>query len=196
MKKILFAIFILLIFNNFSYADTITNLDDVFDIKENAFALYNTNHVDEAYSLLNMIDESAKDEEIYLILGNIENEKGKDKKAVENYKKAIGKNDKFYRAYYNLGLIYMEKRMPQKALESFQHAYKLNKENPYILYNLGCAELETENYSSAKRHFTKAIFLKNDEKDFYYNLAFANKKLNKTKETQKIIDFYNENFVK
>ena len=51
-------------------------------------------------------------------------------------------------------------------------------------------------YKKAKKNFIKAIYLKNDEKNFYYNLAYVNKKLGKEKDSKKIIDFYNQNFVK
>lgn len=170
--------------------------DDIFDIKQNAFALYNTNNVNEAYNLLIKIDESKMDEEVFLILANIEEDKGNIESAIEYLNKAISKKEDFYKPYYNLGCIYMKQKKFSSALNQFEHALKYNKENSYIFYNLGCAQLHTGSYKKAKRNFIKAIYLKKDEKDFYYNLAYANKQLGNEKAAKKVIDFYNSTFVK
>lgn len=170
--------------------------DKIFDIKQNAFALYNTNHSDEAYEILNSVPNEKKDEEIYLMLANIEEDRGKDDRAITYLNSSIVKNKSFYKAYYNLGCIFMKKRIYTLAIENFELAAKYNKENPYILYNLGCAQMNMGEFKNAKKNFIKAIYLKNDEKNFYYNLAYVNKKLGKEKDSKKIIDFYNQTFIK
>ena len=190
-----FLTFALLAFSLTSFAAEEADPDKYFDMKQEAFALYNTNHLDEAFKILNEIPDSNRDENIYLIMANIEEEKA-DRNTIGYIKAAIRKNPEFYKAYYNLGLIYMKRRIYTAAIENFKLAAKYNKKNAYSFYNLGCAQMQIGDFSAAKKNFSKAILLKNDEKDFYYNLAFADKKLGKEKEAKKIIDFYNTNFVK
>lgn len=170
--------------------------DDIFDIKQNAFALYNTNNSNEAYEILNGLDDAKKDDEIYLILSNIEEDRGNFDSAIKLLRKSIEKNPEFYKAYYNLGCLFMKKNIYSSAEENFELAAKYNKENPFVFYNLGCAQMKMGNYAKAKKNFTKAILLKNNEKDFYYNLAYALKKMGKEKASKKIIDFYNQTFIK
>ena len=176
--KFLYLIFIFFVFTGASIAKELTG-DDIFDIKQNAFALYNTNHINEAYEMLNKIPNDKKDEEIYLILANIEQDKNNEDEAIKNLELAIQKKPEFYKAYYNLGCIFMKKRIYPVAIANFELAKKYNKENPYIFYNLGCAYMNAGEFKKAKKNFIKAIYLKNDEKTFYYNLAYVNKKLGK-----------------
>lgn len=192
--KFLYLIFIFFVFMGASIAKELTG-DDIFDIKQNAFALYNTNHINEAYEMLNKIPNDKKDEEIYLILANIEQDKNKENEAIKNLKLAIQKKPEFYKPYYNLGCIFMKRRIYPLAIENFELAKKYNKENAYIFYNLGCAYMNAGDFKKAKKNFIKAIYLKNDEKTFYYNLAYVNKKLGKEKDSKKIIDFYNQTFI-
>lgn len=192
--KFLYLIFIFFVITGTSIAKELTG-DDIFDIKQNAFALYNTNHINEAYEMLNKIPNDKKDEEIYLILANIEQDKNNEDDAIKNLELAIEKKPEFYKAYYNLGCIFMKKRIYPVAIANFELAKKYNKENPYIFYNLGCAYMNAGEFKKAKKNFIKAIYLKNDEKSFYYNLAYVNKKLGKEKDSKKIIDFYNQTFI-
>ena len=192
--KFLYLIFIFFVIMGASIAKELTR-DDIFDIKQNAFALYNTNHINEAYEMLNKIPNDKKDEEIYLILANIEQDKNNEDEAIKNLELAIQKKTEFYKAYYNLGCIFMKKRIYPVAIANFELAKKYNKENPYIFYNLGCAYMNAGEFKKAKKNFIKAIYLKNDEKTFYYNLAYVNKKLGKEKDSKKIIDFYNQTFI-
>lgn len=192
-SKLILAI--LLIFTQSAFCQELSG-DDIFDIKQNAYALYNTNHLDEAYELLNKIPDEKKDAEAFLILANIEEDKGDENKAIKSLKSSISKDSEFYKAYYNLGCIFMKRRIYALAVDNFKLAIKYNNKNPYGFYNLGCAYMNLGEYKKAKKNFIKAIYLKNDEKNFYYNLAYVNKKLGKEKDSKKIIDFYNQNFVK
>lgn len=195
MKRLLILFFVFYLSLSHSLAKELDN-DEIFDLKQNAYALYNTNHVDEAYEMLKKIPEESYESENFLIIANIEEDKGNLDSAINNLNKAIKKDPKFYKAYYNLGSIYMKKQAYSSAEANFALAAKYNKQNPYVFYNLGCAQLAVGDYSKAKKSFIKAIYLKNDEKDFYYNLAYANKKLDNKKAAQKVIDFYNSTFVK
>ena len=170
--------------------------EDVSDIKQNALALYNTNNSDKAYEMLIEIPEDKKDEEIYLILSNIEQDNNQIQNAINFLNSAIGKNPRYYKAYYNLGNIYLKNKNFKKARENYMLSVKYNNKNPYGYYNLGVCYMYTGEFKKAKKNFIKAIMLKNDDKDFYYNLAYANKKLGKEKDAKKIIDFYNKTFIK
>ena len=195
MKNTCTLLFLILFSTSAVYSENV-DADKVFDIKQNAYALYNTNHLEEAFNLLNGLKLEDRDEEVYLIMANIKEDKGKLDDAVALLNLAIKKNPKFYKGYYNLGCIFMKKRTYSLAVESFENAAKYNKENPYVFYNLACAQINMNDYKNAKKNLIKAIYLKNDEKDFYYNLAYVNKKLGKEKQAQKIIDFYNSTFLK
>ena len=43
-----------------------------------------------------------------------------------------------------------------------------------------------------KKYFEKAVELKNTDPDFQYNLAFCYKKLNKTKQAMRHLEFYHK----
>ncbi len=170
--------------------------ENISEIKQSAFALYNTGHFDEAYEMLIEIPNEEKDEDVYLILSNIEKDNKQIQNAVNFLKMSMEKKPEFYKAYYNLGCIYSENKDYKKAVENYKLSVKYNNKNPYVYYNLGVSYMELGEFSKAKKNFIKGILLKNDDKDFYYNLAYANKKLGKEKDAKKIIDFYNKTFVK
>lgn len=115
--KFLYLIFIFFVITGASIAKELTG-DDIFDIKQNAFALYNTNHINEAYEMLNKIPNDKKDEEIYLILANIEQDKNNEDEAIKNLELAIQKKPEFYKAYYNLGCIFMKKEFTPLQLQT------------------------------------------------------------------------------
>ena len=198
MKKInkFRVIFLLFVFVSIPAFGKTIDPDKFFDLRQNAFALYNTSHTEEAYDMLKQIPDAHLDEEIYLILANIEEDRGSYSKATDYLKSAIQKNPKFYKAYYNLGCIYMKGKIYTLAIDNFELAVKYNEKNPFAYYNLGCAQMNLGEFKEAKKNFIRAICLKNDEKDFYYNLAYVNKKLGKEKDSKKIIDFYNNTFIK
>jgi len=195
MKKLFFLFLFMIFIYPFSAAEEL-NADDIFDIKQNAFALYNTNHKNETLEMLNKIPNDKKDAETYLILSNLKIENNEKETAIEYLTRATEKDPEFYKAYYNLGCIYMEMRTYILAKENFELAVKYSgKKNAYAYYNLASAEINLGEYKKAKKNLIKAIYLKNDEKNFYYNLAYVDKKLGKEKDAKKILDFYNATFV-
>lgn len=164
--------------------------DDI-DVKTQAYALYNTNNGTEALKLLNNLPLDKKDEEVFVIIANIYEDRKDVDKAVENLNKALIINPEYYKAYYNLGCIFLEKKAYELAEKNLLLAIKYNKEFAYSYYNLGTLYLRTGNYEKAKKNLIKAIYLKNDDKDFYLNLAYAYKFLNKEKESKKMLEIYN-----
>ncbi len=164
--------------------------DDI-DVKTQAYALYNTNNGTEALKLLNNLSSDKKDEEVYVIIANIYQDRKDVDRAVENLNKALILNPEYYKAYYNLGCIFLEKKAYELAEKNLLLSIKHNKEFAYSYYNLGTLYLRTGNYEKAKKNLIKAIYLKNDDKDFYLNLAYAYKFLNKEKESKKMLEIYN-----
>ena len=151
-------------------------------------ASYNLEKYDEALKLIETIPSEKYDEDTYLILGNIYQSKGNEKKAIENYQKAIEINPKFYKAYYNLGNLYFVKGDFLSSVENYKKATKYNKDFAPAYYNLGCAYLKLEKPKSAKPNFIRAISINPQNPDYYYNLAITYKKLKKEKTAQKILD--------
>lgn len=162
------------------------------DKKNEITALYNSNNIDEAYSLISKISESERDFEIWYLLANIAQDKGSNVNAVFFLQKSIKLNPDFDKAHYNLGNIYLEEKRYNLAVNEYKHAVRIKKDFPFYYYNMGCAYLGLKDYKSAKNAFEKAIKLKADEADFYYNLAIAHKNLNNDKEVKTAIDSYNK----
>ncbi len=161
------------------------------DVKTEAYALYNTNNINEALKLLENLPLEQKDEEVFVLIANIYEDKLDLNKAVENLNKALVINPEYFKAYYNLGCIFLNKKAYELAEKNLLLAIKYNKDFAYSYYNLGTLYLRTGKYEKAKKNLIKAIYLKGDEKDFYINLAYAYKFLGKEKESKKLLEIYN-----
>ena len=165
---------------------------EILDIKNEAFALYSTNNKEEALQMLNRIPQNRRDEDVFVIIGNICDDLGQRGVAIENFNKASQVSSKAYKAYYNIGCILLKKKSYELAQKNFKMSIKCNKDFPYAYYNLASCYIAQEQYSKAKRQLVKAISLKADDKDFYINLAYCYKMLGNDKAAQKIIDSLNK----
>lgn len=165
---------------------------EILDIKDEAFALYSTNNKEEALELLNRIPQNRRDEDVFVIIGNIYDDSGKRGDAIENYNKAAAISKEAYKAYYNIGCILLKKKSYELAEKNFKMSIKSNKDFPYAYYNLASCYIAQQEYSKAKKQLIKALSLKADDKDFYVNLAYCYKMLDNDKAAQKIIDSLNE----
>lgn len=183
------ACFCLLFVNCFLNFDKAWAEDN--DVKTEAYALYNTNNINEALRLLENLPLEQKDEEVFVLIANIYEDKLDLNKAVENLNKAIVINPEYFKAYYNLGCIFLNKKAYELAEKNLLLSIKYNKDFAYSYYNLGTLYLRTGKYEKAKKNLIKAIYLKNDEKDFYINLAYAYKFLGKEKEAKRLLEIYN-----
>ncbi len=168
------------------------NDKDILDIKNEAFALYSTNNKKEALEMLDRIPQNRRDEDIFVVIGNIYDDLGQRGIAIENFNKAVSVSKKPYKAYYNIGCILLKKKSFELAQENFKMSIKCNKDFAYSYYNLASCYIANEQYSKAKRQLIKALSLKADEKDFYINLAYCYKMLGDSKSAQKIIDSLNK----
>ena len=165
---------------------------EILDIKNEAFALYSTNNKEEALQMLNRIPQNRRDEDVFVIIGNICDDLGQRGVAIENFNKASQVSSKAYKAYYNIGCILLKKKSYELAQKNFKMSIKCNKDFPYAYYNLASCYIAQEQYTKTKRQVEKAIYLKADDKDFYINLAYCYKMLGNDKAAQKIIDSLNK----
>lgn len=161
-------------------------------INTQANMLYAENRIEEAFNLLLTVPPEMRTAQNWLLLGNILQDKQRDKDADFMYNQAYFADMKFYKAAYNLGNLYLEEEKPNMAIEQYKTVIKLKPDFAYAYYNTGCAYLKLGNLKEAKKHFLKAIELKPAEADFHYNLAYTLKKLGKTKDAQFYLDYYNK----
>ena len=186
----IFLIFSLIILP--SQAGVVWSEKDVYDVKTNAMALYNTSQGQRALALLETIPSQYRNEEIYTIMGNIYEDAGDTNKALDMLNKALAVNPEYFKAYYNFGTVYIKRQSWDLAIKNFKLSIKYNKEFPYAYYNLGYCYLQKREYGNAKKNFIKAISLKGDDKDFYQSLAYTYKMLGQEKNAKKVLDAYNK----
>lgn len=160
------------------------------EIKQEAIALYTTGNFSEAYEKLSSLPSVDKDENVFLLMSNIMQEKQKDNLAIQYLNKALDKNCSFYKAYYNLGCIFAKKKSYLLASNNFEFAIKYNKNFAPAYYNLACCQMMLKNYDSAKDNLTKALALDPNNKDYAYNLIFCYKELNQMKKAKKLLANY------
>ena len=155
-----------------------------------ARAMYAQNNLEETLNILYTIPEENRTAEVWLLLGNIRQDKGDLKSAVSMYENAIMTDKKNYKAYYNLGVLYFSEEKYSLALEKFKNAKKYKLDNPNIYYNLGCTYINLGEFRKAKNEIMYAIELKNNVPDYYYNMAYVYKKLGKDKKAQSYMDVF------
>lgn len=157
---------------------------------QEARAFYAQNNLEEAMNILVSIPAERRNAENWLLMGNIQQDKGNIKDAVFLFESALMADNKFYKAYYNLGVIYFAEEKYALAVENFQKAKKYKNDLPNIYYNLGCTYLTMGEFKKAKNELLYAIELKNTEPDYYYNLALCYKKMGNEKKAKYYADFY------
>ena len=162
------------------------------NLSELAVAYYSDNNIDSSLECLLQINDKDKTESDYLLIGNIYEEKKDTAKAIENWKKALIVNPKYYKGYYNLGHIYTEQKDYIKAIYYYNNALKYEKENPYINYNLGYVYLKSGEIKKAHSEFMNAVKKQDNVPEFLYNLAYTYKKLGKKKQSELCIANYNK----
>ncbi len=188
--SVILILFFSIFFQDVQSAEILSD-KEILDIKNEAFALYSTDNKEEALELINRIPQNRRDEDVFVVLGNIYDDMGKRGTAIENYNKASLVSSKAYKAYYNIGCILLKKKSYTLAKKNFKLSIKNNREFSYAYYNLASCYIAEENYSKAKKYLIKAIALKADEKDFYINLAYCYKMLGNEKAAAKIVDSLN-----
>jgi tetratricopeptide (TPR) repeat protein len=107
---------------------------------------------------------SASDPALQTMRGTILRKLGRQKEAVEAFRKAAELDSKNARAQYNLGNVYYELGRKEEALESFRQAVKLDKGFQPAQYNLGAVLFELDSFDEALQAYESA--LAPVEKDF------------------------------
>jgi len=138
------------------------------DVKTEAYALYNTNNINEALKLLENLPLEQKDEEVFVLIANIYEDKLDLNKAVENLNKALVINPEYFKAYYNLGCIFLNKK-----------AYELAEKNLLLAINSGVNVVYVEANGQKVKEIGNGVvdlkyYLNKYNKDFaysYYNLG-------------------------
>lgn len=200
MKRKIFALFIISMLAAPVYAIDM-KLENFFPDKpaaekkyenesKEARAFYAQNNLEEAMNVLISIPAEYRNAENWLLMGNIQQDKGNIKDAVFMFESALMADSKFYKAYYNLGIIYFGQEKYALAVENFQKAKRYKNDLPNIYYNLGCTYLMMGEFKKAKNELLYAIELKNTEPDYYYNLALVYKKMGNEKKAKYYADFY------
>jgi tetratricopeptide (TPR) repeat protein len=170
---------------------SIDQLDEIENLRDQARFLYNTNKLQEAQNLFTQIPDSQKTSEDWMILANIAQDNKKEIDAVFYLKKAIQINEKNYKAHYNLGNIYFADNKINAAINEYKKAIKIKKDFSYAYYNKGCCYLKKESYINARYDFGLAIKVNPNEPAFYYNLAYTNKMMKKHKKSKEALEMYN-----
>lgn len=167
-------------------------LQELTQLNQQAIALYTDNNLDESLKTFAKIPEDKRTPEIWLLMGNILMDKGKNDEAVFMYGRAILVDPTFYKAHYNLGNIYLSEDKFNMAIDQYKLAVRYNPNSAYAYYNLGCAYIKAGDLKKAKYSFIRAVELKNNAAEFHYNLAYVFKKLNKEKQAKIYLDNYNK----
>lgn len=172
------------------FTDQPSQVPQYEDASNEARAFYAQNNLEEAMNVLISIPAEYRNADNWLLMGNIQQDKGNIKDAVFMFESALMADSKFYKAYYNLGVLYFSEEKYSLALDNFLKAKKYKNDLPIIYYNLGCTYLNMGEFKKAKNELLYAIELKNTEPDYYYNLALAYKKMGNDKKAKYYLDFY------
>ena len=164
----------------------------VYDISQQATALYNDNNLEESLKTFLKIPEDGRTAQDNLLVGNILLDFNKPEDAVFMYKRALLVDETYYKAYYNIGNICLGEDKFFMAIDQYKKVIKYAPEFPYGYYNLACAYIKAGELRKAKSKLIKAIELKKTEPDFHYNLAYVYKKLNKEKSAKVYLENYNK----
>ncbi|MGI5898255.1 MAG: tetratricopeptide repeat protein [Candidatus Dojkabacteria bacterium] len=96
---------------------------------------------------------------------------GKDKKAVEIYKKAIELNPKAFITYLNLTVSLYKLERYEEAIEVCKKAIELNPNDSLLYNNLGNTLFNLKRYEEAVEVYKKAVELNPDNSSLYKNLG-------------------------
>ena len=162
------------------------------DIDMQINSMYAANQVDAVFNLILSIPQEERTSQQWLILGNIMQDMGKTGDAEFMYEHSLAADPKNYKARYNRANLYLANGKPNMAIDKYKAALKVNNEFAYAYYNMGCAYIKIGEYRKAKNAFLDAIYFKSTEPDFHYNLAYVYKMLNKPKDAQLYLGYYNK----
>lgn len=142
----------------------------------------------EARTLCKQISKSnKKNPEVFIMLGDINNQLGDLKKAENNYQKAIQLKPDYPLAHTRLAMSFHAQGQFKRAETSYKQSLKLNPNQPANCFNLGSVLQEQGRLDEAVSSYRKAIELRPDYAKAYANLAFILRK-------QKSLDESEQNY--
>jgi tetratricopeptide (TPR) repeat protein len=97
--------------------------------------------------------------ELYLMLGNKQNQARTYGDAAESFRKALASGRPLPRAHYGLGLALKYLRRPEEATREFETVLRLNPGDPYAHFELGSVLSQQEQFEAAIEHLQKAAEL-------------------------------------
>jgi hypothetical protein len=109
--------------------------------------------------------------EYYYALGQLEENKGNDDKALAYYQQAIALNKRYADAYIGLGGIYFEKGRYDLEVSNYEKAVAIDPNAYESLYYLGTAYEDVQQYDKAAEAYKKSLLIKPDYKDALHDFA-------------------------
>ena len=115
-----------------------------------------------------LVEESA---EYYYSLGQIEQNRENNDKAIGYYQKTISIDSQYADAYVNLGIIYYNKGEYDLEISNFEKAVKIDPDNCEYSYELGTAYEDTQQYDKAVEAYRNVLRIKPDHKNTLHDFA-------------------------
>ena len=142
-----------------------------------------------------ILEEHGDNANAYMIKGRALKEMGDTTKAVDNFRKAILYNPKYFDAYIQLGILFASKKNPM-ALDYYNNALNIKPNSPEAFYNIGMFHQETGDLEKAKESYNAIITINPKGSDeAFLKMAFHNLGyillVYKNKPDQAIIQFNN-----
>ena len=116
-------------------------------------------------------------------------EKGDTLKAVEDLKRSVDQDQKYYEAYLELGDLYSKKK-DKMAADYLKNALRVRPNDKVALYNLGMFYQETGNYNLAVQTYEALMKTDSTYRNAPYNIGYIY--LVYTKEFIKAADFFSK----
>ena len=133
-----------------------------------AFRFHSQGNISEAMKCYEQfINKGFKDHRVYSNLGNILNEHGRPKEAVDSYRKAIEINPDYVIAHYNLGIIFINLGKSEEAEIYTREAIKIDPNIAEAHLNLGTILIGLGRLKEAEVSYRKAIEIKPDCAEAY-----------------------------
>ena len=136
---------------------------------------------------LEIISKGHAIDAVYSNLGVIYKNTGREKMAIDMYKKALKINPLFTGALCNLGNLLIKSNEIEEALKYILKALDIEPKSYATNLNLSVIYIKKGEINKALEAAKNAIEIKPESADGYYNLGMIYRKLNKTKEAIKSI---------
>src|SRR2546421_503284 len=155
-------------------------LDEAGTLSLKGQEAYEAGCYDESVAAFKRVTElKPTDAKSFYYLGVAYETAGRNREAVEAYKRAVALADKpeiKALSYYNMGNVFAADKQPAQAVEAYKQVIALVPEEAVAHYNLGLAYAAAGRTADAVESFKQAVKLKPDyaEADFNLGIAYGN----------------------